>query len=64
MHADGRSDMVRSGSIKFAVRKLNDVIKMLEAWFNKWRFIFSIGKCSATLFSQTVESFPPSPIST
>jgi hypothetical protein len=52
MHADDTTVTVRSGSIKLAVRKLNDAIRILKPWFNKWRIKINVNKCSRTLFSK------------
>lgn len=52
IYADDTCVTVRSDNIKLAVRKLNDAIRILEPWFNKWRIEININKCSTTLFSK------------
>jgi hypothetical protein len=50
--------------LKRAVRKLNDAIRILKPWFNKWRIKINVNKCSTTLFSKRRSHirYAPSPL--
>jgi hypothetical protein len=52
IYADVTRVTVRSGSMKLAVRKLNDAIRILQSRSSKRRNKININKCSTTLFSK------------
>jgi hypothetical protein len=46
MYALDTSIRVQSGSMKRAVRKLDDALELLEPWYNELRIKFDVNKCS------------------
>jgi hypothetical protein len=50
--ADDTNISVRSGRLDIAILKLNNAIRRLEPWFQKWRIKVNTNKCTSTLFSK------------
>jgi hypothetical protein len=57
IYADDTNISVRSGRLDIAIPKLNNAIRLLEPWFQKWRIKVNTNKCTSTLFSKRLRDY-------